>query len=121
MVNYDPLELTGILNTLASAGLQGKSEFSVSTSAFSLQIKKLDSSNASLAVGSTSIQLPSFGEGVSAASVIKWTTNPYPIKTDTAVLAINANDVHSCIGVNIRRALIKPMTWKGKLWPWPIL
>jgi len=90
MVNYDPLELTGILNTLASAGLQGKSEFSVSTSAFSLQIKKLDSSNASLAVGSTAIQLPSFGEGVSAASVIKWTTNPYPIKTDTAVLAINA-------------------------------
>jgi hypothetical protein len=113
MVNYDPLELTGVLNTLASAGLQGKSEFSVSTSAFSLQIKKLDSSNASLAVGSTAIQLPSFGAGVSAASVIKWTTNPYPIKTDTPVLAINALSSDSS-SVSIKN-LTTPVTMS---WPY---
>jgi len=113
MVNYDPLELTDTLNTLATAGLQGKSEFSVSTSSFSLQIKKVDGSNASLAVGSAAIQLPSFGAGVSAASVIKWTTNPYPIKTDTPVLAINALSSDSS-SVSIKN-LTTPVTMS---WPY---
>jgi len=93
MVQYNPAHLTDTLNTLAGAGLQGgKREFSVSTSTFSLQIKKLDTSSTStLSVGSAAIQLPSFGENtnVSSASVIKWVSNPYESSVDVPVLAIN--------------------------------
>jgi len=93
MVQYNPAHLIDTLNTLAGAGLQGgKREFSVSTSTFSLQIKKLDTSSTStLSVGSAAIQLPSFGENtnVSSASVIKWVSNPYESSVDVPVLAIN--------------------------------
>jgi hypothetical protein len=116
MVNYDPLYLTDTLNTLATAGLQGgKTEFSVSTSAFSLQIKKVDSST-NLAVGSTAIDLPSFGQAsISAASVIKWTSNPYSSPVDTPVLAINVLSTDSS-PVKIQN-LTTPISMS---WPSPI-
>lgn len=92
MVYYNPAELADTLNKLAAAGLQGSNEFAVNTSAFALQIKKIDTeSDSSLAIGSTAINLPAFGssQDISAASVIKWTKNPYSSPVDLPVLAIN--------------------------------
>jgi len=124
MLHYNPVDLSNTLNTLALAGLQGgKTEFSVNTSMFSIQIKKLDvSSNAKLAVGQTAINLPSFGalgkEDISAASVIRWTSNPYsdlsPVSVDTSVLAINVLSSNSS-QVSIKN-LSTPITMS---WPLP--
>jgi len=124
MLHYNPVDLSNTLNTLAFAGLQGgKKEFSVNTTMFSIQIKKLDITNeASLAVGQMAVNLPSFGvlgkTDVSAASVIKWTSNPYssmsPISIDTSVLAINVLSSNSSY-ISIKN-LSTPITMS---WPVP--
>jgi len=81
IARYDSSKIQGSLNTLGMAAL-GKSggEFAISTSAFSLKMKALDSTApAAIQLGTTSVAIPplaSLGTGL-AASAIQWTSNPY--------------------------------------------
>jgi hypothetical protein len=74
-------------------------EFGVSTSAFDLKMKAIDTSaRASMSLGSTNMDLPplsSLGTGL-AASMIQWTSNPYAtsstVTLDTPTLSLNILD-----------------------------
>jgi len=97
---YDPTLIQGSLQKLGAAALQkAGGEFGISTSAFSLKMKALDTSAPSaLSVGSTNMAVPplnSLGTGL-AASMIQWTTNPYAtsstLTTDTPTLSLNIID-----------------------------
>jgi hypothetical protein len=121
VASYDPALIQGSLNALGAAALkQSGGEFAVSTTAFDLKMKALDTSaSASITMGSTALALPplsSLGTGL-AASMIQWTTNPYasksPIQTDTPTLSLNILDTTgSKVAVN---NLTSPITFSWAL------
>ena len=97
---YDPILIQGSLQKMGVAGLaKSGGEFGVSTSAFDLKMKALDTSApASISLGSTNMDLPplsSLGTGL-AASMIQWTSNPYATSStltiDTPTLSLNILD-----------------------------
>ena len=99
---YDPIAIQGSLHLLGMAGLkQSGGEFAVSTDAFDLKIKAIDSSvSSAIQMGDTSLALPplnTLGSGL-AASIIQWTNNPYSLKSttriDTPTLSLNILDTN---------------------------
>ncbi len=97
---YDPILIQGNLQKMGVAGLaKSGGEFGVSTSAFDLKMKAIDTSApASISLGSTNMDLPplsSLGTGL-AASMIQWTSNPYAtsstVTIDTPTLSLNILD-----------------------------
>lgn len=99
---YDPAAIQGSLQLLGMAGLkQSGGEFAVSTDAFALKIKAIDSSvSSAIQMGDTSLALPplnALGSGL-AASIIQWTNNPYSLKSstkiDTPTLSLNIIDTN---------------------------
>ena len=112
IATYDASKIQGSLNTLGMAALQKSGgEFAISTSAFTLKMKALDSTApAAIQLGTTNVAIPplaSLGTGL-AASAIQWTSNPYSdmntMVPDTLPLSL------SVLGENGKHISVKNLT-----------